>query len=289
MKPIKIYRQIDPQQRFLSFDIKKMEAIYDRMGGRPDEPHRHSYYTVLLVLRAKGRQIIDFNTFELSGNQVYFISPGQVHQIIEEDKPYGYALTFSEQFLLENGIERRFLNDLYLFQDYGYSPPLELEKEGAEKLKTIAENIFEFVQSNKKFKYQAAGALLKLFLIYCNNMCDLSKEDNTQNTQAAITLLRNFKELLDENFSRWHKVGDFAGALYITSDYLNASIKSLTGKTAKEHIQSRLLVEAKRLLRFSDRNIKEIAYALGFSEPANFSQFFKKCTGFSPSAFKKGV
>lgn len=289
MKPIKIYRQIDPQQRFLSFDIKKMEAIYDRMGGRADEPHRHSYYTVLLVLRAKGRQIIDFNTFELSGNQVYFISPGQVHQIVEEDKSYGYALTFSEQFLLENGIERRFLNDLYLFQDYGYSPPLELEKEGVEKLKTIAENIFEFVQSDKKFKYQAVGALLKLFLIYCNNMCDLSKEDNTQNTQAAITLLRNFKELLDENFSRWHKVADFAGALHITSDYLNASVKSLTDKTAKEHIQSRLLVEAKRLLRFSDRNIKEIAYALGFSEPANFSQFFKKCTGFSPSAFKKGV
>ena len=81
-------------------------------------------------------------------------------------------------------------------------------------------------------------------------------------------------------------VSQYAEALHITPDYLNASLKSLTGTGAKEHIQNRILIAAKRLLKFSDLNTKEIAYELGFSEPANFSIFFKKHTGISPSKFE---
>ncbi|MEM0994741.1 MAG: helix-turn-helix domain-containing protein [Bacteroidota bacterium] len=50
-----------------------------------------------------------------------------------------------------------------------------------------------------------------------------------------------------------------------------------------------MLIAAKRLLRFSELQNKEIAYELGFSAPANFSQFFKKCTGVSPSKFRAQI
>ena len=194
-------------------------------------------------------------------------------------------MTFSPQFMLENGIDFSFLEDLHLFQDFGYTPPLELEVEELEKLVSIAEEIEKFAHGNQKFKYQAIGAFLKLFLIHCNQACSLSKEENTQSVQASVSLLQNFKNLLNEHYKNWHKVSEYADALHITSDYLNTSIKSLTGKTAKEHIQSRIIIAAKRLLRFSDLQNKEIAYELGFSAPANFSQFFKKCVGISPSKF----
>jgi len=166
-------------------------------------------------------------------------------------------------------------------------PPLELDEEMMEKLSELSEEMYAFVHSDKKFKYQAVGALLKLFLINCNNACSLSQDDNTQQVHASVTLLRNFKSLLNEQFQTWHKVGEYAESLHITADYLNASVKSLTGKSAKEHIQSRITTAAKRMLRFSDMTAKEIAYELGFSEPANFSQFFKKCTGLSPSKFRE--
>jgi len=58
------------------------------------------------------------------------------------------------------------------------------------------------------------------------------------------------------------------------------------GKTAKEYIQSRIIVGAKRMLYFSDSSIKEIAFELGFQEPSNFNAFFKKCTGLSPGEFR---
>lgn len=285
MQQIKEYKAIHPQNISLTFDIKRMEDLYAKHEGKPDEPHRHDYFTVLLVLKGKGKHIIDFNEFELTNNQIYFISPNQVHQIIEAEKSYGYVMTFSQQFMDMNGIEQCFIEDLHLFQDYGFAPPLGIDMTERMELTSILERIFRFVHSDKKFKYQAVGALLKLFLIDCNNACSLSEEENTQVVQASVILLRNFKNLLNEHHKTWHKVSDYAKALHITADYLNASVKSLTGKSAKEHIQSRLLVTAKRLLLFSDASTKEIAYELGFSEPANFSQFFKRHTGISPTKF----
>lgn len=285
---VKKYTHIHPDDHFASFRINRMEAIYDQMGGKTDDPHRHEYYTIAIVEQAKGQHLIDFHAFTLEGKQIYFISPGQVHQVIEEEKSYGWILTFTQQFMVENGIEACFIEDLHLFQDYGFSPPLEVNQEEWEELNSIAMRMQTFYHSNKKFQYQAIGALLKLCLIECNNICALPPMNHPQSTQAALSLLRSFKDLLHKNFREWHKVGQYAEALHITPDYLNVSVKSLTGKSAKEHIQSRITVAAKRLLRFSALHTKEISYELGFSEPANFSQFFKKCVGVSPSKFRKG-
>ncbi len=284
-KSIKKYQSVHPQNTALTFDIKRMETLYEKFEEQADEPHRHDYFIILLVAQAKGKHQIDFHEFELKAKQVFFISPGQVHQIIEEEKSIGYVLTFSPQFMVENGIESWFFEDLHLFQDYGYTPPLEVADDVFKQLKLIAEEIFSFVHSDKKLKYQAVGALLKLFLIHCNNSCTKEEEGHPQRVQASVTLLRNFKSLLNTSFERWHKVSQYAQALHITSDHLNNSVKSLTGKSAKEHIQSRIITAAKRMLLHSDMSHKAIAYELGFSEPANFSQFFKKCTGQSPSRF----
>lgn len=280
---IKKYKNIHPQHTQLTFDIKRTEDIYDKTNGKADEPHRHDYYTILLVKNAKGKHIIDFHEFDLTANQVYFISPNQVHQILETVKPNGYALTFSPQFMVDNGIENCFIEDLHLFQDYGYAPALMLNKTELNRLSELAEQMIDFKNKEQKFKDQAIGALLKLFLIYSNNISSVPISTNTQTTQAAVILLRNFKDLMARHIKDWHKVQEYANAMHITPDHLNASIKALTGKSAKEHIQSRLLITAKRLLRFSHLTNKEIAYELGFSEPANFSQFFKKCEGVSPS------
>ena len=264
-----------------------MEDVYDIVKGQPDEPHRHNYYIVLVVQKARGKHIIDFNEFDLSGNQMYFVSPGQVHQILEDEKSYGYAITFSQQFLAYNYIEESFVKDLYLFQENGFSPPLLVTDEVLKRALFFAKEMFELKDSDEKWKYQALGAWLKLLLILAQESCNMFPNQHTQSIQAGKVLLKDFKELLDQNHAQWHKVSDYAAALNITSDYLNTSVNSLTGTNVKAHIQNRILLAAKRMLLFASFSQKEIAYQLGFSEPANFSQFFKKHTKLSPSAFKK--
>ncbi|HPE77644.1 MAG TPA: helix-turn-helix domain-containing protein, partial [Draconibacterium sp.] len=134
----------------------------------------------------------------------------------------------------------------------------------------------------------AISSYIKLFLIHCNNVCTL-KNDNPQNQEAINSILKNFKMLVNGKYMVWHQTTDYASELNVTPDYLNRVIKSLTGKTAKEFIQARIIIEARRLLYFSEMSAKEIGYKLGFSEPANFSAFFKKNTGFSPMQISKRV
>jgi AraC-like DNA-binding protein len=131
----------------------------------------------------------------------------------------------------------------------------------------------------------AIGAWLKLLLLYCHHHCTLSESD-PQQLEAGQALLKRFKQLVEQHYQTWHSSTAYAQALYISADHLNRSIKTLVGKTAKAYIQERLTIAAKRLLYFSELTTKEIGYELGFSEPANFSAFFKRNTGVSPSQFR---
>jgi AraC-like DNA-binding protein len=281
---IKTYNKFT-EESIIRFEIARMEDHFEQRAGKADEPHRHNYYTVILIKNASGKHIIDFNEHPLEPNNIFFVAPGQVHQVIEDSKPEGYVLLFSESFLLENGLDKSLLDEMNLFNEFGSSPPLSLEENEIIKLCRMSEEIIEIINSNIKFKQDAIAALLRLFFIYSNNFCTLD-EKNPQIKTAAHQLFKNFKELIEVNYQRWHQTSDYAEALFVTPDHLNRVVKTLTNKTAKEFIQSKITTEAKRLMYFTQGSSKEIAYYLGFSEPANFSNFFKKCTGYPPSKYK---
>lgn len=265
-----------------------MEDIYDRHGGKPDVPHRHDYYTILLVLKGEGKHVIDFQTHDLSGHQAYFISPGQVHQVIEESKSIGYSIVFNASFLAANNIPLDFIEDVHLFQTEGSAPPMDLEQAAESTLRNYCEEMLRWYTSEQKLKEQALGSLLKLFLISSNNYCTLPMNSGEE-LEAGKTILKRFKELLNVHYSHWHSASDYAKALNISPDQLNRTIKSLIGKTVKESIQDRIVVAAKRMLYFTELSAKEIGFKLGFDEPSHFSSFFKKCTGQSPTDFKKSI
>lgn len=285
MNSLKTYNKVNRADANASFGISRMEEIYEKRLGKADEPHRHDFFTILLIKQGAGTHHVDFNSYEVKNQQVYFIGPGQVHQLIEHQQPLGFSLVFSPEFLVLNQISIDFIEDINLFHYFGDSPPLNIDKNTMKSLSDYCEQMLLQHQSNSSFKYEAVGALLKLFLIKCHSQCTLNELD-VQTQESGGTLLRNFKKLLNANFSNWHQTSSYAEALHITPDHLNRVVKSLTGKTSKEQIQNRIIIAAKRMLHFTPLSNKEISFELGFSEPANFSAFFKKCTGLSPSEFK---
>lgn len=262
-----------------------MESSYDQRKGDPGQPHRHDFYTVLLVERAKGQHFIDFNEYQLEAQQVFFVAPDQVHHVVEANEPRGFVILFTTDFLVKNNIPVQFIDQLNLFHDFGQTPPLQLSEKELQDLKRYCEEMLELSVSDLSFKTEAIGSLLKLFLIRCNNVCSLNENIRPENDHAQAILLE-FKQLINQKHKEWHATSDYAKALSISADYLNRIVKSKTDKTTKEHIQSRIIVAAKRLLHFTDLSSKEIGFELGFSEAANFSAFFKKCVGISPSAFR---
>ncbi|QFZ54451.1 helix-turn-helix domain-containing protein [Oceanihabitans sp. IOP_32] len=286
MNSVKTYHKAHSETENMSFGISKMEAVYAKRQGRVDEPHRHHYYTVLIIKKAKGLHKIDFNAYNLANHQIIFVGPGQVHQVIETEPSFGYAMTFSNQFLSENAVPLSFINSLSLFQNYDQSPPLQPNKTQFETIENFAENIFKLFKSDDKMKYLSIGAFLKLLLIECNKICAVNPIESDVDT-TGNNLIRTFKAAVEKHYHKEHSTTFYAHKLFITPDHLNRTFKAKIGKTAKEYIQARIITEAKRLLYFTDLTNKEIAYQLGFNEPGNFSAFFKKHTKLSPSKFKK--
>ena len=285
MDIVKTYQNVNNEIDSISFGISKMEEIYTKRNGRVDEPHRHNYYTVLIINKAQGQHKIDFNSYELSSKQIYFVAPGQVHQVIEEEQSFGFAMTFSNQFLIENSIQLSFIESLNLFHNYGQNPPLIPTENQFEAIEGFSNQIFNLFNSETNMKFLSIGAFLKLLLIECNNICSINPIESDIDS-SGDNLIRVFKKEVENNYKKEHSTTYYANQLHITPDHLNRTVKSKIGKTAKDYIQARIITEAKRLLYFTEFSNKEIGYELGFNEPANFSAFFKKHTQLSPSNFK---
>ncbi len=286
MDSLKTYQNVNAAHHNISFGISQMETIYTKRKGRVDEPHRHDYYTVLVINKAKGQHKIDFNTYDLGQRQIFFVAPGQVHQIIEEEQSIGYVMTFSNQFLLESLIPLSFIESLNLFNNYGQSPPLLPSAAQFAVIEEYSHQIYKLFHSEATMKLLSIGAFLKLLLIECNNICAINPIESDIDA-SGDNLIRTFKKEVEEHYKKEHSTTFYANQLHISPDHLNRTVKARIGKTAKDYIQARIITEAKRLLFFTDLSHKEIGFELGFNEPANFSAFFKKNTDISPSNFKK--
>ena len=270
----------------VDFRLQRMGDIYDRAGGGTDIAHRHDYYTVLLVENAEGNHFMDYKKFAFDAYEVHFVSPGQVHQVELHSRPKGVVMTFTKSFLIKNNIPENFISNINLFQNFGNTPPLKLDGDTFQKLDNIITEMETCLTLDLNYGSRAAGALLQLFLIYSNNSSELNA-DQLDEDNAGVCILRDFKKLVEVRYVDWHKVKDYASELHISPKHLSQTVKNLTGKVAKEHIQDRIALEAKRLLFHTSLSVKEIAHEVGFEEPLHFSGFFKKKVGTSPSHFRQ--
>jgi len=103
------------------------------------------------------------------------------------------------------------------------------------------------------------------------------------------TLLKNFKKLIEDNFTKLKLPKEYAELLYVTPNHLNALCNDVLGISAGELIRNRVVLEAKRLLVNFSLNITEISYRLNFADNSYFTKFFKKQTGLTPEAFRKNI
>jgi len=98
--------------------------------------------------------------------------------------------------------------------------------------------------------------------------------------------LNYFKKLLDDNFITQKRVSFYCQELNISPKRLNKTTSKIFGKTPKNIIDDRVLLESKRLLAHTGESIKEISFSLGFEELTNFIKYFKKHTNKTPVEFR---
>lgn len=226
-------------------------------------PHRHSFFSLVWFTEGAGFYVIDFEEHEIKQDRVFFVSPKQIHNWDYSENCKGYILTVDTTFGEE-------LNLNYTF------PYIDING----KAKDLLLGIFPDLIANFE-KRNDIGIDIR----YVYQLCERFAEQHNVQRHANNSYIISFKKLISENHTQPHTIDWYADKLYLPADELNAICKEYTGTTAKQYLLDVRLTEAKRLLLYSDSNVNEIAFQLGFEDSSYFSRIFKKKTLLTPSDF----
>ncbi|MDH4460288.1 MAG: AraC family transcriptional regulator [Flectobacillus sp.] len=250
-------------------------------------PHRHDdFYEILFLTQGEGIHTIDFQQYAIRPNTIFFLSPGQIHELALSEDVQGYIILFTSSFYHFNKTDPHKLFELPFFYNLSQeTPPIYLDN--AECIQTLTNLFREAISENKQYlsdKDEAIRALLDLILIQCKRIYPLSQQD--EKTNKGKIIVKRFKQLIEEKCKENLSVKDYANLLAISPNYLSETVKSVTGRTSTDLINDRMILEIKRLLKHTDMGISEIAYSLNFADQSYFSKYFKKLTGLSPLEFR---
>lgn len=245
-----------------------------------DQPHAHDFYMVMYVAEGSGSHTIDFKTYPIAPNQLYFLTPGQVHNWELSQDSKGFTLFFEAHFFTSMYNQR--LYEYPFYHTLQHVPILQLEPD-VDVFKSLFTCAFNEFQEAKSTHDTIILAYLYLLLEKANQFY---KEEQVMDTNSHYTKIRHFEELVNQHFVTEREVRAYANWMNLSPNYLNAICKTYLNKTASQLIQERLLIEAQRLLTHTGMSIKEISYHLNFKDTSYFSRFFRKHTGQTPVAFK---
>jgi len=126
--------------------------------------------------------------------------------------------------------------------------------------------------------------MLKRILILCTRI--YKKQQQYDKAKDQVDIIRDFNFLVEQHFKEKHNVAEYADLLNKSPKTLSNLFKKLGAKTPLQFIQSRIMVESRRLLSYTDKGVSEIGYELGYNDVQSFSRFFKKREGVSPNDFR---
>ncbi|RAJ03998.1 AraC-like DNA-binding protein [Chitinophaga skermanii] len=270
-----------------AFTVNSLCGLGPTFFEHNKNPHRHNFYSIYWIKKGKLTHTIDTITHEVSENTLFFVAPGQVHQLEFSEKVDGYMIAFHEGFMcLAPRTEAE--TESGLFFNGNFSSVITLEKGQERDFEWLVLAMMRELEERKNGYEDAFHGLLHYFLVMAARL----REDQVMltpgyNKQHNSNVFMQFRALIEKKYVELKNVSDYADLLHIKPVLLNEISKQLSGITAGEHIRNRIILEAQRLLYNTDMTAKEIAYSLGFEDPHYFSRFFKKYTNQTPLEFKE--
>lgn len=241
-------------------------------------------YTIYWIKEGKGAYNIDFKQYMFEDNVLFFLSPNQVFTVDSEKIKTAYKLSFVRDFYCIQTHDAEVACNGVLFNNIYETPFVKPCKKDTAKLNFILESLIDEFQQSETAQYDMLQSYLKQFIV---SAVRVKKENDEVKTDTETRLFKDFSTLVEQNFKKLHAVTDYAYRLGVSPKSITKHFQKLGTKTPSDFIKNRILLEAKRLLIYTDKSVKEIAFELGFNDPAYFTRFFKKAIQKSPLQFKK--
>ena len=241
-------------------------------------------YTFIKVNEYKAEILVDNIPYSIKPNSVLALTPVQYFKFIE-----GKDLTiyqFNREFYCIKDHDQEVSCAGLLFFGNQHIPIIQLNIEEQRKFKTLHEVFIDEFETKDNIQAEMLRMLMARFIIMSTRLLKAKEGFLDVSKDKKLDLLREFNLLVESHFKTEHSVSFYADKLFKSPKTLSNNFAKLN-TSPLQIIHERIVLEAKRLLMYTDKTAKEIAYQVGFEDASHLSRLFKKHTSLTPSDFKK--
>ena len=265
----------------------KLTDCHDPMSN----PCRFDGFMVFYCVSGSLKMSVNLTDVEISKGMVFINIPGNIIRVNEiSESDHGevryICLALSKEFFQSLNVEVcKLVNEgISLLQ----KPSILLSENDFVLTGSLVKYMINLLKSEVSYKKEAVlSALSSLFYILMGAWTTSAPaEESSELSNRSKVIFDKFMRLVMEYHTQYRNVGFYADQLCLTPKYLSKLIKSATGRSAPEWIDSYVILEAKNLLKYSGATIKEIVFKLNFPNQSVFYKFFKAHTGMTPTEYK---
>lgn len=268
------------------FEIVDIGELYLNFRDTLTTTHRTDFYHIIWFQKGSPTHLVDFNPIKIKPNTLLFLNKDIVQRFDNKIKIDGKAILFTDSFFCKTEADTTYLRNNILFNDLFSVSQIQLNNQTNLFAEHLQQMTNELLNSKDNSQADILKNLLHNFLLHSErekrkqNFIEIKKDAN-------LDYVMLFKDLLEKNYKTQKQVNYYAKAMIISEKRLNQATSKLFGKTPKEIIDDRIMLEAKRILSHTNESVKEICFYLGFEEPTNFIKYFKKHSTITPTEFRE--
>lgn len=279
----------------LSDDLFVAEMHYETKMDIIEYPCRFHGYMAFFCIQGEFEVEINLKKFTIRKDSMFIYTPGNIVRVTnidpkEKESVHFVVVAISEDLMSSTRFDfsKLYNESLRLLE----SPCVVINENERE----LCRKYFDLIQEVSKMRMpnmreSVAALISSIFYLmgamWTDRLTAAKKNGGDEMSTRSKIVLEDFLLLVRDYHTKERSLSFYADKLYLTPKYLSKLIKSVSGKSAHEWIDSFVILEAKNLLKYSDMSIKSIVYELNFPNQTTFYRFFKTKTGMTPSEYRK--
>jgi AraC family transcriptional activator of pobA len=253
----------------------------------PRRPHRHDYHELIWTRRGTGHHLIDGEISLVEPNTVTLIGRGRVHVFERASGLHGAVVRFGDELLHTDQVGRA--NPGWLLGSRSAHTVAVPPGDASRLESTVQALAAETRRPADSRSIDLQRHFLSAVLLWVERWYESGRTEQRDADDRELQLYRRFTGVLERDFARHHDARHYADALAVPQAVLSRALTEVAGRGTKELITDRRMLEAARLLRFTDLTIGEVAFRAGFGDQLYFSRAFKRHHGEAPMAYRERV